>query len=141
MPASDDPFLSEFRLKDWRNTIVQGRPGDNVDRPWSKPEAATQPLQAEPWLGETWFEIEVPSSDQNTGLGQPSSISQPPSDDVQLFDASELAPEASPAETSARRAMPYEKSASASSSQAHGYGPLRFRNRDSTNSSEVLKTS
>lgn len=138
MPASDDPFLSEFRLKDWRNTIVQGRPGDNVDKPWSKPEAATQPLQAEPWLGETWFEIEVPSSDQNTGLGQPSSILQPPSDDVQLFDASELAPEASPAETSAPRAMPYEKSASASSSRAHGYGPLRFRNRDSTNSSEVL---
>eukprot|EP00434_Breviolum_minutum_P003222 symbB.v1.2.002836.t1/scaffold144.1/size299099/14 len=120
------------------NRLRVGRPGDNIDRPWSMQQAATQPLQAEPWLGETWFEIQFPDSDQNTGLGQPSSISQPPSEDVQLFDDSELAPEASPPETSAPRVMPYDKSASASSSRAHGYGPLRFRTRDSTNSSEVL---
>ena len=125
-----NPFCPDVRLKDWRNTIVQNRPGDNIDRPWSSPELATQPLQAEPWLGETWFEIQNPEPEENTGLGSASDIPLP-NEDVNLFDDDGSAAEASPAEPAASRASPYEGSATTSSGRAHSYGPLRFRSRDS----------
>ena len=138
MPATDDPFLSGLKLKDWRNTVVQGRAGDNIDNPWSSPELATQPMQAEPWLGETWFEIQLPESEEGTGLGFSTDISHPNQEESNLFDESEPASETSPTDPAVSRATPYDNPASASAGRAHGYGPFRSRFRDKKESSEVL---
>ena len=140
MPTSDDPFLVGLSLKDWRNTLVHGRPGDNIDRPWSSPDVATQIQQAEPWLGETWFEIETPAPEGPSMIGVSVNSQHTSSDDVNIFDAEPTVTESSPAEGSGPRAMPYEAPASSSmsSGKSHGYAPIRHRSKGSKAPPEVL---
>ena len=132
-PDPSDPELQDVQLHDWRGTRIKDSDFKIQDTPWSMeaPERVV-PLRAEPWLGETHFQIFVTPR------------SQPMEDELPVPE-SPLPSPASPVDDDGESTIPASAPLNSSpGSTTHtvnddsNYGPIRHRSSGSKQRNEPL---